>query len=286
LAPRAAAVGALCGSGVVLLFLLGAGMSWWIAPLFLGVYLVVITSLTRIRAQFGPPAAGLLLAAPSQVMVGALGTGAFGATGLHGLALFHWLGREFASHPMPHQLEAFRLASVRAFAFQGVIVAVMLGAAVGLVTALWGVLHLSYTLGQGTAKVAGTQRYFGHEAFVILGSRLGMSVKAPRSDAIAAMLLGGSLTLLLQTMRMRFLGWPFHPVGYALSSTYVSTFLWSTAALTWLFKSLLFRYSGLVGYRTATPFFLGLILGEFVVGSLISLSGVLFQVRMYVFWPY
>ena len=40
------------------------GMPWWIAPPFLVIYLAVITALTRVRAQFGPPAAGLLLAAP------------------------------------------------------------------------------------------------------------------------------------------------------------------------------------------------------------------------------
>jgi Domain of unknown function (DUF6784) len=36
----------------------------------------------------------------------------------------------------------------------------------------------------------------------------------------------------------------------------------------------------------AAPFFLGLILGEFVVGSLISLLGVLIGTPTYVFWPY
>jgi hypothetical protein len=281
-----AARGALIGCGVVLCFMRSAGMPWWIALPFLGVYLAVIASLTRIRAQFGTPAAGLLLAAPTQVMVGALGTGAFGATGLHGAALFHWLGREMAGHPMPHQLEAFRLASSRGIAYRGVITAVMLGATVGLVTAFWGILHLSYTLGQGTAKVAGTQRYFGREAFTLLAARLGKAGPAPQPDAIAAILFGVALTWLLQAMRVRFPGWPFHPVGYALSSTYVSSFLWSTALVAWLFKLLLFRYSGLKGYQTVTPFFLGLILGEFVVGSLISLAGVLLNTRMYVFWPY
>jgi hypothetical protein len=290
LPPRLAAIGAGIGSLVVLGFMIAAGMSPWLAAMFLLLYLVVIASLTRIRAQFGPPAAGLLLAAPTQVMVGALGTGAFGATGLHGTALFHWLGREFAGHPMPHQLEAFRLASVREFPFGWATRAVLVGAVVGIVTAFWGVLHLSYSLGQGTAKVAGTQNYFGREAFTLLAARLAAQETVlgagPKLDAIAAMLFGGTLTLLLQATRTRFPGWPFHPVGYALSSTYVSSFLWSTSLVTWLFKLLLFRYAGLRGYRVMAPFFLGLVLGEFVVGSLISLSGIIIQTRMYVFWPY
>ena len=47
-----------------------------------------------------------------------------------------------------------------------------------------------------------------------------------------------------------------------------------------------FCCAGLKGYRRAAPFFLGLILGEFVVGSLISLLGVLLGTPTYVFWPY
>jgi Domain of unknown function (DUF6784) len=40
------------------------------------------------------------------------------------------------------------------------------------------------------------------------------------------------------------------------------------------------------GFCCAAPFFLGLILGEFVVGSLISLLGVLTGTPTYVLWPY
>jgi hypothetical protein len=261
-------------------------MPWWIAPLFLGIYLVVIASLTRIRAQFGPPAAGLLLAAPGPVLVGALGTDALGASGLHGMTLWHWLGREFAGHPMPHQLEAFRIGAVRQISYRAILGAILLGAVVGLLTAFWLILHLSYTLGQATAKVAGTQQYFGREAYALLAARLGEAHGGPRLDSLLGMLAGGGVTLSLQALRMRFVGFPFHPVGYALCSTYVSSFLWSTALLTWLVKLLLFRYAGLRGYRLATPFFLGLLLGEFVLGSLISLGGVLLGMRMYVFWPY
>jgi hypothetical protein len=261
-------------------------MPGWIAPLFLAVYLVVMTALTRVRAQFGPPAAGLLLAAPGPALVGLVGTEAFGATGLHGVALLHWLGREFAGHPMPHQLEGFRIAAVRGISYSVMIRAILVGALVGLITAFWGILHLSYLLGQGTAKVAGTQQYFGREAYALLAARLADPVGGPRPDSVVAMLAGAGVTLGLQALRMRFVGFPLHPVGYALCSTYVSSFLWSTALVTWSVKLLLFRYAGLRGYRAATPFFLGLLLGEFVLGSLISLSGVLLGIRMYVFWPY
>ena len=44
------------------------------------------------------------------------------------------------------------------------------------------------------------------------------------------------------------------------------------------------RATGLRGYRTALPFFFGLILGEFVVGSLWNLAGLVFGLEIYRFW--
>jgi hypothetical protein len=279
-------IGAAAGVVVMYLLLTAAGMSAVVAGLFLAIYLVVTLALTRVRAQYGPPAAGLLLAAPGPVVYSLFGADFLGAPGLSSLALTHWMGREFAGHPMPHQLEAYKLASERRIPYRGLIAAILLGGLVGYVAAFGGILHLSYTLGQGTAKVAGTQRYFGREAYALMSARMGDTVRGPHLDSLLAIGAGAGLTLLLQSLRMRWAGFPFHPVGYALASGYASTFLWSTALLTWAFKLALFRYAGLKGYRRAAPFFLGLILGEFVVGSLISLLGVLIGTPTYVFWPY
>ncbi|MGB9597747.1 MAG: DUF6784 domain-containing protein [Candidatus Poribacteria bacterium] len=44
------------------------------------------------------------------------------------------------------------------------------------------------------------------------------------------------------------------------------------------------KYGGLKAFRNAIPFFLGLILGEFVVGSLWTIIGVIFGIQTYAFW--
>lgn len=285
-ASPVALLGAGVGTAVMYLLLVAAGMSVLVAGLFLAIYLAVVVALTRVRAQYGPPAAGLLLAAPGPVVYSLFGTDTLGTPGLASLALTHWLGREFSGHPLPHQLEAYKLGVERRMALGGLTLAIVLGGLIGYLVAFGGILHLSYALGQGTAKVAGTQRYFGREAYNLMSARLGDSVRGVHGDSLFAIAGGAGLTLLLQALRTRFATFPFHPVGYALSSGYASTFLWSTALITWAFKLLLFRYAGLQGYRRAAPFFLGLLLGEFIVGSLISLTGVLIGTRMYVFWPY
>jgi len=60
--------------------------------------------------------------------------------------------------------------------------------------------------------------------------------------------------------------------------------VWLPLCLSWLAKVLIMRYTGARGYRAAIPFALGLILGEFVVGSLWALIGVALDIPTYGFW--
>ncbi len=66
-------------------------------------------------------------------------------------------------------------------------------------------------------------------------------------------------------MRTRFWWWPFHPLGYALGCAWPATVYWSSFLLGWLIKSQIQKYGGGITYRRFRPFFLGLILGEFVM---------------------
>ena len=44
------------------------------------------------------------------------------------------------------------------------------------------------------------------------------------------------------------------------------------------------KYGGLKVHRKATPFFLGLILGEFTMGSIWNIFGIILNVPIYHFW--
>jgi len=280
-ATRGAAIG-IAGMFAILLL---AGMPVHLAALFIAIYVAVALSLSRIRAQYGPPSAGLLLAAPGPVLYSLLGRELMGPQGLSSLVVTHWLGREFSGHPMPVTLESLALSERRIK--PGVLIAaILISGLMGYIAAFGTALITGYQMGHGTAKLAGTQFYFGNEACSIFSARLSDQVKGPHLDSLGAIGLGAFLTLVLQSLRTRFVAFPLHPVGYAIASSYTSSFLWTTASITWLFKLILLRYTGLRGYYRAAPFFIGLLLGEFVIGSLISLIGVLLRTGMYVFWPY
>ena len=61
--------------------------------------------------------------------------------------------------------------------------------------------------------------------------------------------------------------------------------LWMCMFIAWTIKLLLLRYGGLRLYRQAVPLFLGLILGECVMGSLWTIIGILLNMQTYAFWP-
>ena len=92
--------------------------------------------------------------------------------------------------------------------------------------------------------------------------------------------------MVLAVMRMRFAWWPFHPVGYAVSGSWSMDQLWFPMFVSWLIKRTILRYGGAGSYRRAVPFFVGLVLGEFVVGCYWNLHGIIFGVSTYHFWPY
>ena len=92
---------------------------------------------------------------------------------------------------------------------------------------------------------------------------------------------GFILVLLLRGMRSQFLWWPFHPAGYALAVSYAMDYFWFCFFVAWVAKSLLVRFGGMRSYNSAIPFFLGLILGDYIVGSLWALYGPLQHLQTY-----
>ncbi len=71
-------------------------------------------------------------------------------------------------------------------------------------------------------------------------------------------------TAFLGWMRTRFFWWPLHPLGYALSATWTSQVFWFPILVAWICKASISRYGGMRAYTRVRPFFLGMVLGEFV----------------------
>jgi hypothetical protein len=86
------------------------------------------------------------------------------------------------------------------------------------------------------------------------------------------LLVGTAVTAFLVWGRATLSVFPFHPLGYALCSSWTMIVFWFSAFLAWGVKSLILRYGGMKLYRQARPLFLGFILGEFASALLWTLA--------------
>lgn len=88
------------------------------------------------------------------------------------------------------------------------------------------------------------------------------SPTGPNVDGWIQIGIGAIVMFIFGVMHYRFLWWPFHPLGFPISSAFGS--MWFSVFLALIIKSVVLKYGGPTLYRRTIPFFLGLILGEIV----------------------
>ena len=84
-------------------------------------------------------------------------------------------------------------------------------------------------------------------------------------------LAGAGVMAFLNLMRYRFVWWPFHPIGFALSGTALSRLTSFTILVAWLLKLVMLKLVGASFYRKSRPFFFGMLIGYIlaVAGGLV-----------------
>ena len=258
------------------------GMTFWAIGLFFLFYFPMILGITRIRAEIGPPLHQLVLVDPGRTMVLALGTRRLGTGNLMGLTFLYPFVRCFRAHPTPSELEAFRLAEQSRIGYRQLLIGMILAIVFGILITFWAYLHVLYDMGAGS-KARGWIVYMGWETF----NRLQTWLVSPRETAGPELGVIGSsflFTIFLMVMKIRFLWWPLHPGGYVLVSGTGMGGLWFPIFLSWLAKAIVLKLGGVKLYRQAVPFFLGLILGDYTLGCVWSLIGLVLQIPTYIVW--
>lgn len=280
---RTAVLGASIGLLGLALFLKAMGMSAWVIVLFLIIYLALSVAITRMRAELGPPAHDLHMIGPDAVIASVFGPANLGQANLVALSLTYWFNRAYRSHPMPFMLEGFKTAERAKMGYRRLFIAVTLSIVVGTLATFWSELHVYYARG-AAAKTQWIPLVFASEPYLRLEGWLNGAV-APADSIVSAILFGFGFTVALQTLRMKLPWFPFHPVGYAVSSSWSMHHLWSCMFVAWAIKLVVMRYGGLRLYRSLMPFFLGIVLGECIAGGLWSIIGMILNCQTYVFWP-
>ncbi len=98
--------------------------------------------------------------------------------------------------------------------------------------------------------------------------------------------LGIVLCAFLGMMRRLYVWWPLHPLGAALSVTWIMIVFWFPALVAWVAKSIITRYGGSRIYMQLRPLFLGLIFGEFFMAVFWTTISFAFDTNAPLFpWP-
>lgn len=273
-------MGILCCGAFLLFFSYRAGMSISIIILFFALYFAFATAITRMRAELGPPFHELTYVTPQNIVTDVMGTRRLGAGNLTMFAVFWWFNRSWRSHPMPHQLEGFKMAEQTGIHTKRVVLAMILSIFAGTIVSFWVMLDGCYRYLNLPLK------WFGGEIYSQLDARMSNPTGSDFA-AIGGMGVGFTLTLFLMFMRRQFVWWPLHPAGYALSTNLIGTdYIWFCLVLSSIVKLVVIRYGGLRLYRKAIPFFIGLVLGEYAVVAILNGISIIFKTQTYVFWIY
>lgn len=297
---RLASLGLLVAVAMMIVFARGAGVSTAFVLVFLGIHLLLAVSAARIRAETGMPSAGIILAFPQHVMVCLGGVLVFGyrEVSFTSQAGFFTMGAFLMTAPILAESMAVaerlgvplrRMGAALAIAFA---TAILVG---GLVSLSW-----AYTVGALNMNLAGAEKRHAYNRMTRLVEGDEQQIDAYFREhpdeppvvtdevvdriggiqplALALVCASFGVTALLALARAIWLGFPLHPLGFALAFTPAMQALWGSIAVAWLMKHLGLRFGGVqLVRRVLRPFCVGLFAGELLAMILWRLIELLVQ---------
>jgi hypothetical protein len=260
LSYRGAVFGLLGSVGVIAGWLRLSGIPLVGTLTFLFFAFIVFVALSRVIVEGGVAVLYTPLV-PPDAAVSAIGTSLFGASGLVGLVFTRIWANDIFNFAMPHCANGLKLGEQiegnRRLLFWGMLGAILVGLAGGI----WMILKMAYTHG----AINLSQRHFiwlSGYVYEYASARIslpsGPSWSGWLHTGIGALVMG-----LLVLARRYWAWWPFHPIGYPVSSVF--SWMAFDAFLAWLIKGVVLKYGGPRLYQAVRPFFLGMILGQFAI---------------------
>jgi hypothetical protein len=95
----------------------------------------------------------------------------------------------------------------------------------------------------------------------------------PNSWIIIFATTGAVVMMGLLMCFQRFYWWPLHPVGYLTMYSSAMRILWFSFFIGWVCNQVTLRYGGIELFRKVRMLFIGLILGDFLMGGVFAVVG-------------
>lgn len=258
--PARIAFGGLCLSLIGLgLIGVGVGMPFLYVVMYIVLFLMFSTAMTRLRAQIGAPTNEMAFMGPNQLIVDFHGTEGMGDSLIsRTVTTFFFMNRIHRTDPMPTQLEAMYMGEKSRISARGVFFALLLATIVGSILGELVRTYLDYTIIPGDTAMQTTN----------VVRTLANSAHGPNLSAILAVVAGFAFVLFLDMLRFQIPGFPLHPAGFALAMNFGVDYYWFGLLIALIAKSSIVRYSGLKGYNKLRLAALGIMLGEFAAEAI------------------
>ncbi|QGY39441.1 hypothetical protein GM415_04665 [Pseudodesulfovibrio cashew] len=244
-------------------------------------FLVVMLVTSRLVCQGGLPYF-TLTAAPSDALMGCFGTGFFGAAGMAATAVMQKVlfldVREAVAPTLFHGAKIRQEAKRRNLVLAAIGVSLVLALATAFVTMLF--LGYKYGLRELGLDWATRTVLANYEN----AQRLVDQPVGPNPWMITYAGAGAAVMALLIFCYYKFPWWPLHPLGYLAAYSGGMKILWFPFFLGWLCNHLVLHYGGTSLYNRVRYLFVGLVLGDFLMGGAYAVIG-LFTGQSYNVFP-
>jgi hypothetical protein len=255
----------LCLSWLVALLVL-AGCRPLVALLYVAVILGAFLAYARVRAEVAFDAPTWRL---RDIAMMPLGSRALLPREIIAIYTTGWVGELWPSHLIGvssmDALTSFKIgdaAGVRLRRLTGLLFA---GFLIALGVGFLYVLHVMYGIGFNATRAGFADRVPGW-MFRWTGEQVYNEMVAnpsgPQWEGAVWCGVGALTFVSLALMRLRFLWWPFHPVGFIIGFGLLQYPMYFSFFIAWLAKALVLRYGGLRLYRQTLPIAIGLIMGD------------------------
>ena len=259
---RTAVIGFLVSFVFVGAWLWHSGVPLLLVPILLGVSLLFFILVARVVATAGVPSARSPIV-PAYFLISGFGTSMLGAKGLVALTFtFIWQG-ESRTSPMVACSNGLKLAELvrgsKRYLFWGFIIALVASLAASAYTTL----SMSYAYGAINLNLLGVA---GSHGWPYVGPTI-LSMPDANMRGWLFKGIGGLVEALLMWAQMRWYWWPLHPIGFTIAVGWLTSSIWFSALIAWMLKAIILHVGGGKLFQALKPFFLGLILGEVMVGG-------------------
>ena len=260
---RWSVLGLITGLAVAVVMCNAAGISLWVSITILLAFFSIVTVLSWLISS-----AGLIFAEqmflPSEYIEAIAGSSPIKTSGWTMLGIQGAITHDMLAIMMPNIMNSFKISDYGMLRRRSLTTAIGIAVLVGLLVSYYSYFNVTYHYGglnlESYCYVSASQKFFRQSA---------SAIQYPTSTNFLELLFMSSGLIFMGFMlfmRYRFIWWPLHPAGYLMHLTWIAGVVWFSFFVGWLMKHFLLKFGGVGEYRRLRPVFLGVVIGESLIG--------------------